>query len=116
MATNYTKYNDDVVMNQSWHYSNRYDVLEVRPDLIEISERHGNDKYRIFRKILKLKNYLLISEEKKFTAKIPSCREVTLLDDLSKSCYLKVKRRRKIAEPLTSEFMDEIMFFVTVFK
>ena len=39
-----------------------------------------------------------------------------LLEDLSKACYLKVKRRRKITEPLRSEFMDEIMFLVTVFK
>ena len=38
MAANYTKYNDHVVMNQSWHYSNCCDVWEVRPDLVEILE------------------------------------------------------------------------------
>ena len=116
MAANYTEYDDDVVMNQSWHYSNCCDVLEVRPDLIEILERHGHDKCCIFRKILQFKNYLLLSEEKKFTAEIPSHREATLLEDLSKSCYFKVKRRRKITKPLKSEFMDEIMFLVTAFK
>ena len=116
MAANYTKYHDDVVMNQSWYYSNCYDVLEVRPDLIEILERDGDDKCCIFRKILQFKNYLLLSEEKKFTAEIPSHREATLLEDLSKSCYFKVKRRRKITKPLKSEFMDEIMFLVTAFK
>ena len=65
MAANYTKYDDDVVMNQSWHYSKCYDVWEVRPELTEILERHGDDKYHIFRKIIQFKNYLLLSEEKK---------------------------------------------------
>ena len=115
MAGNYTKYDDDVVMNQSWHYSKCYDVWEVRPDLTEILERH-DDKCHIFRKIIQFKNYLLLSEEKKFTAKIPSRCEATLLDDLSKSGYLKIKRRRKITEPLKCEFMDKIMFLITVFN
>ena len=116
MAANYTKCNDGVIINQSWHFSNRYDVWEVRPNLIEILERHGDNKYCFFRKILQFKNWLLLSEENKFTAEIPSHPKATLLEDLSKSCYLKVKRRRKITEPLKSEFMDEIMFLVTVFK
>ena len=115
MAANYAKYDDDdVVMNQSWHYSKCYDVWEVRPELTEILERHGDDKYHIFRKIIQFKNYLLLSEEKKFTAKIPSHCEAMLLDDLSKSCYLKINRRRKITEPLKCEFMDKIMLSITV--
>ena len=61
MAANYAKYNNDAVMNQSWHYSNCYDVSEVRPDIIEILERHGDDKYCILGKILQFKNYLLLS-------------------------------------------------------
>ena len=93
---------------------NRCDVWEVRPDLTEILERHGDDQYYI-RKILQFKNYLLLSEEKKTTAEIPSHCKATLLDDLSKSYYLKVKSRRKIIEPLKSEFMNE-MLLVTVFK
>ena len=103
-------------MNRSRYYSNRYDVWEVKPDLIEILESHGDDKYLIFRKIVQFENYLLLSEEKRCTAEISSHREATLLDDLRKSCYLKVKRRRKITEPLKIEFMDEIMFLITVFK
>ena len=117
MAANYAKYDDDdVVMNQSWHYSKCYDVWEVRLELTEILERHGDDKYHIFRKIIQFKNYLLLSEEKKFTAKIPSHCEAMLLDDLSKSCYLKINRRRKITEPLKCEFMDKIMLLITVFN
>ena len=36
---------DDEVMNILWNYSNWLDVWEVRPDLNEILERHGHDKY-----------------------------------------------------------------------
>ena len=59
---------------------------------------------------------LLLSEEKKFTAEIPSCHEPMLLDNLFESCYLKVKRRRKITEPLKIEFMGKIMFLIIVYK
>ena len=38
----------DEVMNILWHYSNRFDVWEVRSDLIEILERYGHDKYYIY--------------------------------------------------------------------
>ena len=39
---------NDEVMNISWHYSNRFDVWEVKPDLIEILERYGHNKYYIY--------------------------------------------------------------------
>ena len=61
-------------------------VWQVRPDLTEILERHGDDKYWIFRKVLQFKNYLLLLEEEKFAAEIPSRCEVMLLGNLSKSC------------------------------
>ena len=91
-------------------------MWEVRSDLIEILERYGDNKYLIYRKILQLKNYLLLSEEKKFTAEIPSRHEPMLLNNLFESCYLKVKRRRKITEPLKIEFMGKIMFLIIVYK
>ena len=64
MAANYTKYNDDVVMNQSWHYSNCYDVWEVRPDLIEILEKHDDDKYCILEKLYSLKTTFYYQRKK----------------------------------------------------
>ena len=42
---------NDAVMNLSWHYLNWFDVWEVRSDVIEILERHGHNKYYIYRKI-----------------------------------------------------------------
>ena len=67
-------------------------------------------------KLYSLKTTFYYQKKKKVTAKIPSRCEATLLEDLSKSCYLKVKRRRKITEPKKCEFMDQIMFLITVFN
>ena len=49
---------NNAVMNLSLHYSNRFDVWEVRPDLIEILERHGHNKYYTYRKIFRFKNLI----------------------------------------------------------
>ena len=42
---------NNAVMNLLGHYSNWYDVWEVRTDLIEIMKRHGHNKCYIYRKI-----------------------------------------------------------------
>ena len=39
---------NDAVMNLSWYYSNQFDVWEVGPDLTEILERYGHNKYYIY--------------------------------------------------------------------
>ena len=36
---------NNAVMNLLWHYSNWFDVWEIRPDLIEIFERYGHILY-----------------------------------------------------------------------
>ena len=94
MAANYTKYNDDVVMNQSWHYSNCCDVWEVRPDLVEILEIFYS--FTIRTKIIHSQN-----------TKSSQSSIIRLFKEIMLS---------KITEPLKIEFMDEIMFLVFVFK
>ena len=37
------------------------------------------------------------------------------LDKLQKACYIQVKKRRVVKEPLNSEFADEIFFTINVF-
>ena len=106
---------NDAVINLLWHYSNRFDVWEVRPDLIEILERYGHNKCYIYRKICQFKNYLLLTKEKCYTVEIPSKHEHTLLEDISKVYSKKTKTRTKITEPLNSEFDDKIMFCTTVY-
>ena len=63
---------NNAVMNLSWYYSNWFDVWEVRPDLTEILERFGHNKYYIYRSICQFKNYLLLMKEKCYTVQIPS--------------------------------------------
>ena len=55
-------------------------------------------------------------QEKCYTVKIPSKYKCTLLEDISKAGFIKTKRRRKITQPLNSEFDDEIMLLITVYK
>ena len=87
---------NDEVMNILWQYSNWFDVWEVRSDLIEILERYGHNKCYIYRKICQFKNYLLLRKEKCYTVEIPSKHEHSLLEDLSKACFVKTKTRTKI--------------------
>ena len=49
-----------------------------------------------------------------YTIEVPSRREHLLLDRLQKACYIQVKKRRVVKEPINSEFNDEI-FFIIVF-
>ena len=48
---------NDAVMNLLRHYSNRFGEWDVRLDLTEILERHGDNKYYIYRKICQFKNF-----------------------------------------------------------
>ena len=89
-------------------------MWEVRPDHLETLERHGHNKY-IYRKICQFKNYFLLMQEKCYTVEIPSKYEYALLEDISKACFIKTKRG-KITQPLNSEFDDEIMFLIAVYK
>ena len=50
-----------------------------------------------------------------YTVEIPSKYEYALLEDISKACFIKTKRE-KITQPLNSEFDDEIMFLIAVYK
>ena len=103
-------------MNISWRYSNQFDVWGVRPDLIEILERCGHDKCYIYRTICHFKNYLLLTKEKCYTVEIPSKHEHALLENTSKVCFIKIKTKTKITEPLNSKFDNEIMFLITVYE
>ena len=55
-------------------------------------------------------------KEKCYTVEIPSKHEDTLLEDLSKACFIKAKTGTKISEPLNSELDDEIMFLITAYR
>ena len=51
-----------------------------------------------------------------YTIEVPSLREHIFLDRLQKACYIQVKKRRVVKEPLNSEFTMKfflrLMFFL----
>ena len=50
-----------------------------------------------------------------YTIEVPSPRKHVFLDKLQKACYIQVKKRRVVKEPLNSEFTDEIFFSIYFF-
>ena len=50
-----------------------------------------------------------------YTIEVPSLREHIFLDRLQKACYIQVKKRRMVKEPLNSEFTDESFFTINAF-
>ena len=43
----------------------------------------------------KVKNFLIVSDNKKFTAEIPMEEERDFLEELNKACYIKITKRKK---------------------
>ena len=52
----------------------------------------------------------------RYTIEVPSWKEYHFLEQLKKTCFLKVVKRRVTKEPLNSEFLDEIHFAIVVYK
>ena len=84
-------------------------------NLKQIFKNHGNKLFFVFGYISFVKNFLLLSKSGMYTIEVPSRREHIFLDRLQKACYIQVKKRRVVKEPINSEFNDEIflrfMFF-----
>ena len=55
---------------------------------------------------------MLLCENKKFMIEIPSKKEDNHLRELSKNCYIKVKKPTKLTALLQSEYDNEIMLVV----
>ena len=80
----------------------------------EYLEKYGNDHFWIYRLICNHKSGIKFIENKnnRFICEIPLKKEHILLEELNKSCYVKVINTRKKAEPLNSIYDDE--FFLKV--
>ena len=50
-----------------------------------------------------------------YTIEVPSRREHIFLNKLQKACYIQVKKRRTVNEPLLSEYQNEIYVTINVF-
>ena len=83
--------------------------------LKQIFLNHGNKPFYIFRNILFVKNFFILSKSVMYTIKVASRREHIFLEKLQKSYYIQVKKRRTEREPINSEFTDKIFFTINVF-
>ena len=63
---------------------------EIKKILIE----KGYKKCYIFRYIAKVKNFLIVSNNLKFTIEIPTVEERDFLEDLNKACFIKIIKRK----------------------
>ena len=84
-------------------------------NLKEIFKNHGNQPFYVFRYISFVKNFLLLLKSGVYTIEVPSRREHMFLDKLQKACYIQVKKRRVVKEPINSEYNDEVFFTTNVF-
>ena len=55
-------------------------------------------------------------KKKRFVCEIPVKGERTLLEEISKSYFIKIIYREKIPEPLNWIYDDEIMFKVVIYR
>ena len=105
------------ILNLTDSYINEYNLEKEKhfENLKQIFKNHGNKPFYVFRYISFVKNFLLLSKSGMYTIEVPSQREYIFLDRLQKACYIQVKKRRVVKEPLNSEFTDEIFFTINFF-
>ena len=106
----------NVINNVASHYAYEYGLTDRLDELKEVIKNHGNEPFYIFRYMSFLKNFLIVSKNGMFTIGVPSRRKYHFLEDLKKKCYIQVKKRRVVEEPLNSEYLNEIYFTVNVFR
>ena len=83
------------IINISNDYGHLYNLKKEEIEKIkEILIEKGRQEFYIFRYIAKVKNFLLTSENNKFTMEVPTVRERTFMEDLNRKCYLKILKRR----------------------
>ena len=83
------------IINIASDYRWKYHLKEEEEDEIKkILIEKGHKKFYIFRYISKVKNFLILSNNLKFTIEVPTVEERDFLEDLNKACYIKIIKRR----------------------
>ena len=100
------------------HYSITFHLWEINKMFYKHLEKYRNDNLKIYQLICWWKSGINIIEIKdnRFVCEIPSKKEQRLLEEINKSCFIRVINRRKKPEPLNSIYDDEIIFKVVVYK
>ena len=82
------------IINIASDYRWKYHLKEEEEDEIKkILIEKGHKKFYIFRYISKVKNFLILSNNLKFTIEVPTVEERDFLEDLNKACYIKIIKR-----------------------
>ena len=86
--------NANKIINIASHYKMRYNLKEEEEEEIKkILIEKGYKKFYIFRYIAKVKNFLIVSNNLKFTIKIPTVEHRDFLEDINKACFIKIIKR-----------------------
>ena len=106
------------ILNLTDYYLNEYNLDKEKhfQNLKEIFKNHGNQPFYVFCYISFVKNFLVLSKSGLYCIEVPSRKEHVFLERLQKACFIQVKRRRTVKEPLDSEFTNEIYFTINVFR
>ena len=87
--------NANQIINISSEYRMWYNLKKEEEDEIKkILIEKGYKKFYIFKYIAKVKNFLILSKNLKFTIEIPINRERLYLEELNKACYIKIIKRK----------------------
>ena len=79
----------NIASDYRWKY-NLKEEEEIKKILIE----KGYKKFYIFQYIAKVKNFLIVSNNLKFTIEVPTVEQRDFLEDLNKACYIKIIKRK----------------------
>ena len=87
--------NVNQIINIASDYRWKYHLKEEEEEEIKkILIEKGYKKFYIFRYIAKVKNFLIVSNNLKFTIEVPTVEQRDFLKDLNKACYIKIIKRK----------------------
>ena len=86
--------NANEIINIASDYRWKYHLKEEEENEIKkILIEKGYKNFYIFRYIAKVKNFLIVSNNLKFTIKIPTVQHRDFLEDINKACFIKIIKR-----------------------
>ena len=105
--------NANEIINIASDFAHIYNLKKEEEEQIKkMLIEHGLKKFYIFRYIAKVKNFIITSENNKFTMEIPTKRERHFMEEINKACYIKIVRRRTVE---SSIYENEVYAIVNVF-
>ena len=106
--------NVNQIINIASDYRWKYHLKEEEEEEIKkILIEKGYKKFYIFRYIAKVKNFLIVSNNLKFTIEVPTVEQRDFLEDLNKACYIKIiKKKQKKIHYMIMKYMLLLMYII----